>query len=175
MRILALDTSSQITGWAIVDWNEGYEVPMVAPFYGSFKLKEKGSIGQRLYLFRGSVMMLIDKYSPQVLAIEQSHVKFRQTAIVLAKFVGCAEELSVCTLLQDAVLLTAGSVRRLIESKDKDDTKRVVSEKFHIDLSKHPLDVSDAIALGWAAPSKLRLVSGRKAEKAAKKRKVPMS
>lgn len=171
MRILSLDTSSQITGWAVVDWNESDIISMAAPFYGSFKLKASGSIGQRLALFRGSVMMLIDKYSPQVIAVEQSHVKFMQTAIVLAKFVGCAEELSVCMLQKDAVLLTAGSVRRLIVSKDKDDTKRIVAEKFNIDLSDHPLDVSDAIALGWAAPSKLRILAGS----APKKRKLPMS
>jgi Holliday junction resolvasome RuvABC endonuclease subunit len=159
--ILGLDTSSVVTGWAKIEWT-GKEVRWIDS--GTFRVIPSRPLGQRLHDFRERVDQLLGFHpSPTVMAIEKSHIRFIKTAVTLAKFIGIAEELAWAHGLRETAEINASRVRRLIGSKSKEETQKIVNEKFGLKITI--LDESDALAVAWASPSEIRKWEPRKPRK----------
>lgn len=165
--ILGLDTSSEITGWAKIEWT-GTVVRYLES--GTFRVIASRPLANRLHDFRGKVSDLLHNHPiPTHVAIEKSHIRFINTAVTLAKFVGMAEELSFSYGCGEALELVANKVRRLIGSKSKEQTKEIVQKKFGVETDL--LDESDALAVAWASLSELRKREAKKAAEKEKRRK----
>ena len=146
-RLLALDQSSRITGYAIfVDEN------LIA--HGSINLTEE-DVGQRLVLIRKEVTKLIHKYNINEIAFEDIQMQASvgnnvQTFKILAEVFGVI--LMLCTELK--INYTIGSsntwkstlkIKGKKRSEQKQDAQRYVLEKYGI---KAIQDTVDAICIG---------------------------
>ena len=85
-RVLALDISSRSTGWAVFENRELKD-------YGVILISSKLSWAERLSLFRTALVQLVEKHSPNTIAIEDiyrgpSFITFK----VLSMFHGVAYE-----------------------------------------------------------------------------------
>lgn len=161
IRVAGFDTSSRTTGWAVVEWRGPDEEPTVLGL-GAFELKQGSSNSERLHEFRQHVIHVVDQHKPTRVAVEQVFVRFLQTAVVLAKFVAIVEQYAVEATGVPAILATANKVRRMIGSKDKEETLRIVNEKFGVQIPENELDISDALALAWVSMGVGRSLKSRK-------------
>lgn len=160
MIMLAFDPSSKLNGYGLLSW-DGKEPVLLQ--YGAIRLKAGRPIERRLFDLRqeiGDIMSrkaLLDGVVVTHFAIERAFGgKFPSAALALGRLDGVLRELCWEVTNRPAITLTATEVRRIIGSKTKTTTKQLVEKRFGIDLSKELLDVSDAIALGWAALTRIR-------------------
>lgn len=169
MKILALDGATRTSGVAVLDRLPSSRVQLV--YADTIKLDEELSIPQRLRTFRARFTELCWIHQPDVIAIED--LKFNAGApnfsslTKVAFLIGVATEAAYAYLCDDPVMVTASTVRSIIgnsvKKNKKAETRRIINNRFAEDLQalgKHPLkgtqeDISDAIALGWAAFTKL--------------------
>lgn len=158
--VLALDPSSKINGYGLLSW-DGKEPVLLQ--YGAVRLKIGRPIERRLFDLRqeiGGIMAhkaLLNGAAVTHFAIERAFGgKFPAATLALGRLDGVLRELCWEITSRPAITLAANEVRRLIGSKTKTTTKQIVEKRFNIDLSKEPLDVSDAIALGWAALTRVK-------------------
>jgi len=84
MKVLGLDTSSNSTGWALVEDNKLLE-------YGLIKPEGAMETLQRLYFFGNEIKKIIEKYEPDEITLEEIIlVHGPRTMKVLARFSGVA-------------------------------------------------------------------------------------
>jgi Holliday junction resolvasome RuvABC endonuclease subunit len=133
--------------------------------HGVIRLKEHRPIEQRLFDLREEVLSLALRASANNMYITVTHFaierafggKFPAVTLALGRLDGVLRELAWELTSKPAITLTATVVRGLIGSKTKARTQEIVAERFNLDLDKEPYDVSDAIALGWAALTRVRI------------------
>lgn len=146
-RLLALDQSSRITGYAIfVDEN------LVA--HGSINLTEE-DVGQRLVLIRKEVTKLIHKYDINEIAFEDIQMQASvgnnvQTFKILAEVFGvilmlCTELKINYTIVSSNTWKSTLKIKGKKRSEQKQDAQRYVLEKYGI---KAIQDTVDAICIG---------------------------
>lgn len=169
-KILALDGATRTSGVAVLERLPNSRVTLV--YADAVKLDDDLSIPARLRLFRARFTELCWEYSPDMIAIED--LKFNAGApnfsslTKVAFLIGVAAETSYAYLCADPIMITASTVRGIIgnhvKKNKKAETRRIINSRFAEDLEKlgkSPLkgtqeDISDAIALGWAAFTKLK-------------------
>lgn len=66
-RVLGIDCGTAIVGWALIDF-KGNEMKVVD--YGDIRTEKEKSIGKRLFEIFESLTVLIDKYHPSDMAVE---------------------------------------------------------------------------------------------------------
>ena len=146
-RLLALDQSSRITGYAIfVDEN------LIA--HGSINLTEE-DVGQRLVLIRKEVTKLIHKYDINEIAFEDIQMQASvgnnvQTFKILAEVFGvilmlCTELKINYTIVSSNTWKSTLKIKGKKRSEQKQDAQRYVLEKYGI---KAIQDTVDAICIG---------------------------
>lgn len=146
-RLLALDQSSRITGYAIfVDEN------LIA--HGSINLTEE-DVGQRLVLIRKEVTKLIHKYNINEIAFEDIQMQTSvgnnvQTFKILAEVFGvilmlCTELKINYTIVSSNTWKSTLKIKGKKRSEQKQDAQRYVLEKYGI---KAIQDTVDAICIG---------------------------
>lgn len=146
-RLLALDQSSRITGYAIfVDEN------LIA--HGSINLTEE-DVGQRLVLIRKEVTKLIHKYNINEIAFEDIQMQASvgnnvQTFKILAEVFGvilmlCTELKINYTIVSSNTWKSTLKIKGKKRSEQKQDAQRYVLEKYGI---KAIQDTVDAICIG---------------------------
>lgn len=146
-RLLALDQSSRITGYAIFE-----NAKLI--HYGKFSVDDE-DIGVRLMNIRGKVKDLIDQYNINELVFEdiqmQNNVQNNvQTFKLLAEVFGVIYELATeMDLRNSAVLASSWKSTLKVRGKNRPEQKRnaqaVVEKVFNI---KPTQDECDAICIG---------------------------
>lgn len=146
-RLLALDQSSRISGYAIfVDEN------LIA--HGSINLTEE-DVGQRLVLIRKEVTKLIHKYDINEIAFEDIQMQASvgnnvQTFKILAEVFGvilmlCTELKINYTIVSSNTWKSTLKIKGKKRSEQKQDAQRYVLEHYGI---KAIQDTVDAICIG---------------------------
>ena len=148
MRILALDQSSRITGWAVFD-----EDQLIG--YGKINLSKETEIGERLHTLRNSVSDLIKEFKIDKVILEDIYMDGQrvnnvQTFKVLAEVFGVLFELCVdLEIPVEAVLAGTWKSTLNIKGKTRPEQKRAaqawVQENYNIKASQ---DEVDAICIG---------------------------
>ena len=148
MRILALDQSSRITGWALFDGNELIE-------YGKFDLSEEPNIGERLHQARCLVQDIINKLNVDKVILEDIYMDGQrvnnvQTFKILAEVFGVLYELCIdMNIPVEAVLAGTWKSTLGIKGKTRPEQKRAaqawVAENYGLKVVQ---DIADAICIG---------------------------
>lgn len=146
-RLLALDQSSRITGYAIF-------VGENLITHGSINLTEE-DVGQRLVLIRKEVTKLIHKYNINEIAFEDIQMQASvgnnvQTFKILAEVFGvilmlCTELKINYTIVSSNTWKSTLKIKGKKRSEQKKDAQRYVLEKYGI---KAIQDTVDAICIG---------------------------
>ena len=147
MRLLALDQSSRITGWAVFDEDQLIE-------FGKFTANHS-DVGERLNYIRKQVINLIDNYEIDEVVFEdiqlQSNVANNvQTFKALAEVFGVLYELFVeLKMPRTAVLSTVWKSTLGIKGKDRTAQKKAAQEWVINTYGVKPTqDECDAICIG---------------------------
>ena len=148
MRILALDQSSRVSGWAVFD-----EDQLIG--YGKINLSKETEIGERLHILRNSVRdmikeLKIDKVILEDIYMDGQRVNNVQTFKVLAEVFGVLFELCVdLEIPVEAVLAGTWKSTLNIKGKTRPEQKQAaqawVQENYNIKTSQ---DTVDAICIG---------------------------
>ena len=148
MRILALDQSSRVSGWALFDGNELIE-------YGKFDLSKEPDIGERLHQARYIVQDIINKLNVDKVILEDIYMDGQrvnnvQTFKILAEVFGVLYELCIdMNIPVEAVLAGTWKSTLGIKGKTRPEQKRAaqawVAENYGI---KAVQDIADAICIG---------------------------
>lgn len=166
MRILAFDTSSGVTGWALI--KSGREISVLD--YGHFETKSKKGktllpMGERLALFKENILPLfnglIGTKSPYV-AVEEHHVHQIKAAKTLMKFMGVFLLIAYEKVGNRIIEISPRKVRtelgvtEMKRDPAKKAIRRIVEKMFGIKVNC--FDESDAIAVGIVAAGQIRLL-----------------
>ena len=148
MRILALDQSSRVSGWALFDGNELIE-------YGKFDLSKEPDVGERLHQARYIVQDIINKLNVDKVILEDIYMDGQrvnnvQTFKVLAEVFGVLYELCIdMNIPVEAVLAGTWKSTLGIKGKTRPEQKRAaqawVLENYGIKATQ---DEVDAICIG---------------------------
>lgn len=148
MRILALDQSSRVSGWAVFD-----EDQLIG--YGKINLSKETEIGERLHTLRNSVSDLIKEFKIDKVILEDIYMDGQrvnnvQTFKVLAEVFGVLFELCIDLKIPvEAVLAGTWKSTLNIKGKTRTEQKRAaqawVQENYNIKTSQ---DTVDAICIG---------------------------
>jgi Holliday junction resolvasome RuvABC endonuclease subunit len=170
IKILAFDSSSGVTGWALLTTTlRGGKIKLKE--FDHFKIRAKvgkktRSIPERLDEFSHEIMALLSRHKPDYVAFEEHHINRINAAKVLLKFMGVGLQLAYQCTGKDPIELSPREIRTQLKinwmSRDiaKEMVKQEVEEFFGITVEID--DESDAIALAMASAGKVRILEGRK-------------
>lgn len=150
-KLLALDQSSRITGWAIFD--NGKLVN-----YGKFNAEVVGAnIGDRLEFIRNKIRKLIednqiDEVIMEDIQMQGNVVNNVQTFKVLAEVFGVISELLIeMKIPQSAVLASswksALGIKGRARAEQKQNAQKLITKIYNISVIQ---DIADAICIGLA-------------------------
>ena len=146
MRLLSLDQSSHITGWAIFEDEKLVE-------YGKFNLIAE-DIGERLWNYRQEIEKLIKKYNPDKVAFEdiqmQGQINNVVTYRILAEIIGVTQEYMV-EIKMPYEIVSSNTWKSKLDIKGKQRAEQKKNAQKYI-LDKYgkqvTQDEADAICLG---------------------------
>ena len=152
-RLLALDQSSHITGYAV--FNEGKLIT-----YGKFNITDT-DLGERLYKIRKKVKSLIVEYEIDEVVFEdiqlQENVKNNvQTFKALAEVIGVITELLIELNIPGSAVLASSwkstlGIKGSARTEQKRNAQKYVNTTFSIKATQ---DECDAICIGLHATKK---------------------
>lgn len=167
--ILSLDGATRTCGISLLSQDGG---PIQLQQARNICIDEELSIPARLVYFKDRYLEIIDELKPDLIAIED--LKFNHGApnfsslTKVAMIIGVAVETARRYNGRDPILITASTVRSAIgntaKKNKKAETRRIVNAHFRENLTllkMYPLkgnqeDISDSIALGWAAFARIQ-------------------
>ena len=156
MIVLSIDPGIGVTGFSIIQSN-GQKSSLSA--YGTIKPKSNESIPKRLnYLFE-EVNKLLDQFSPNVLAVEDS---FYSNNVKSAMILGQARASILLPAVQADIPIHQFAPRKVKMSvcgngaASKEQVSYMVSKILKLKVKPKPLDISDAIAVGLCYINQIR-------------------
>ena len=149
MKILALDQSSRVTGWAVFADGALQE-------YGNFDAENAGTdIGNRLTYIRDKVTALIDKYNIQKVLIEEIQlqntvgnnvVTYKKLAYVQAVLIQMLDELKLpYEIIASSSWKSTLGIRGRARAEQKKNAQLYVNTTYGIKATQ---DECDAICIG---------------------------
>lgn len=150
MIILGFDSSSYITGWAVIDCGPTGALTLAKS--GRIVLKHGTLIGERLSLIEQTFTDLIRMIKPDSVVYEEPYVWRLNAAKPLYKVVGIIEKICFQETGKEARNINVSTIRKVLSCSSKQGVKDIVEQTFHIRLTDEQLDISDAIAVAMAAP-----------------------
>ena len=148
MRVFSIDPGIGITGFSIIDTNRRKSSLSA---YGTIKPKPKDSLPKRLnYLFE-EVNKLLDQFSPDVLAVEDT---FYSKNVKSAMILGQARGSIIIAAAQADIPIYEFAPRKVKMSvcgngaASKEQVSYMVTKILKLKKPPRPLDVSDAMAVG---------------------------
>jgi len=151
-KLLALDQSSKITGWAVYNNGELEE-------FGKFNIDDM-DIVSRLLKIQEQIELLFDQKQITHVAIEEIQlqasnnnvVTFKTLAFVMAAILLICKENNIpCETISSSTWKSACGVKGRDRASQKKDAQRFVEESFGIKATQ---DIVDAICLGFAISKK---------------------
>jgi len=147
MRILGVDPGIARTGWGVIETeNSKFKIYN----YGCIETSSALSIDQRLKMLYEELLLIIEKYKPEVLSIEELFFNTNaKTAFVVGQargvvlLVGAQRELliAVYTPLQVKIAVTGYG------RAEKDQVGKMIKTILALDKIPKPDDVTDAMAI----------------------------
>lgn len=147
MIVLGIDPGTATTGYGIVVLQQGKEQMLT---YGCIRTSPDFSMPQRLLKLKEELEYLIDKYQPDVAAVEELfHHKNAKTVITVAQARGVIMATAAQRLL-NVVEYTPLQVKQSVVGYGKADKKQVqimVARILGMDKIPRPDDAADALAI----------------------------
>jgi len=168
--VFALDAAAVRTGWAVLSFEEGS--PTLVD-YGAMELPKTMKIGERLALFRSTLLDLINEYEPDRVSVEEPYIRFFKTSMVLVKVAGIVDHLAYETTGKEALVIHPSTVRSQLGVKTKGDVAKAdVAKKVvaRFGIQETEFDETDAIAVGWVTPAIIRRKECQKPKRKRKKK-----
>ena len=147
VKVLGLDVSTRSTGWFVTKRS-----------CGTINPPKELSFEEKLVFFRRELVLLLERYKPDVVVIEDAY--FRQgfgsihTLKALVKFAGVASEVS-CSHGAKVEIITASAARKHRCGDQENPFKKAevfkyFKEKYDLDWTfAKGNDITDAMALLW--------------------------
>lgn len=150
MKILGLDISSTSTGYCII--SDG-KLLKSAKALGTIMPNSKDILEDKLVYFRDCISDLLNRYSPDLVAIENVYIGQKKVAVMLSRFSGVA--LEVCRRHGcNIILLESSKARSTLGLKNKkEEAFNFVVDKYGFsqwNFEKHN-DITDSIVVALAA------------------------
>ena len=148
MRVLSIDPGLGITGFSILDSRKN-QTRLSA--YGTIKPKPKDSLPKRLNYLFGEVNKILDKFLPDVLAVEDA---FYSKNVKSAMILGQARGSIILAAAQANIPVYEFAPRKVKMSvcgngaASKEQVSYMVTKILKLEKPPKPLDVSDAMAVG---------------------------
>lgn len=146
MRVLGIDPSLQSTGFGII---ESKGDSFQALVYGIIKPERQSAFHQRLNEIRAELENIIDRFSPEEVAIENPfYARNVRTAISLGQVRGAvlvAVASKNCQLFEYSALEIKKAVTGFGQA-EKDQVQRMVKILLNLEDDRMPFDASDALA-----------------------------
>lgn len=149
-RILSLDQSTRITGYAIFDNNNLIKV-------GKFDISPSGDIGQRLVRFRDKILSLIKEYNINKVCFEEIQLQnniinnvdtFKKLANVYGVLLETLVEIDMeYEIVSSNTWKSKCGIRKLGREKEKKAAQDFVNNTYGIKVTQ---DEADAICLGYS-------------------------
>jgi len=148
MRVIGVDPGIAVTGFGIIDKKDN---TISAHSYGTIRPPKGVQLADRLgYLF-DEITVLIDKYKPEILAVEDTfyHKNFK-SAMVL----GQARGMIILAGYRQNIQCVEFAPKKIKQSvvgngnASKEQVQYMVKNILHLDKLPTPLDSSDALAIG---------------------------
>ena len=151
MKILALDQSTRITGWAVFADGALQE-------YGKFDAENAGAdIGKRLTYIKEKVKALIDKYDIQKILIEEIQlqntvgnnvVTYKKLAYVQAVLIQMLDELKLpYEVIASSSWKSTLGIKGRARAEQKKNAQEFIIKTYNIKVIQ---DTADAICIGLA-------------------------
>ena len=151
MKILALDQSTRITGWAVFADGALQE-------YGKFDAENAGTdIGKRLTYIKEKVKALIDKYNIQKILIEEIQlqntvgnnvVTYKKLAYVQAVLIQMFDELKLpYEIIASSSWKSTLGIKGRARAEQKKNAQEFIIKTYNIKVIQ---DTADAICIGLA-------------------------
>lgn len=155
MKVLALDQSTRVTGWAVFADDALQE-------YGKFDAENAGAdIGKRLTYIREKVKALIDKYDIQKILIEEIQlqntvgnnvVTYKKLAYVQAILIQMFDELRLpYEIIASSSWKSTLSIKGRARAEQKKNAQELITKIYNINVIQ---DIADAICIGLAYSKK---------------------
>jgi crossover junction endodeoxyribonuclease RuvC len=148
MRVFSIDPGIGITGFSIIDTNRRKSSLSA---YGTIKPKPKDSLPKRLHYLFEEVNKLLDQFSPDVLAVEDT---FYSKNVKSAMILGQARGSIILAAAQADIPIYEFAPRKVKMSvcgngaASKEQVSYMVTKILKLKEPPRPLDVSDAMAVG---------------------------
>lgn|SRR3989338_1366838 len=164
MRILGVDPGLKITGYGLIDANEGQDSKIKLIEAGIIEPKPKDLLQDKLSKVYEILDEIIVQFSPQIMVLEKlyAHYNHPTTACILGHLRGV-----ICLLCADRKLILAEhSVKRIRKAivgqggANKLQTQRIVAHLLKINEEDLTADASDALALAIGYVQQLRFKVG---------------
>ncbi|MEK6589093.1 MAG: crossover junction endodeoxyribonuclease RuvC [Nitrospinota bacterium] len=157
MRVLGIDPGSSVTGYGIVDYNptpptfnKGGQGGLSAITWGAIRTSNRIPFHKRLKTIHDGLVEIINKYSPDAVAIENLFfAENAKSALKLGQVKGAAI-LSAANLFMEVAEYTPLEIKQAIVGygrADKGQIQRMVSTLLNLNENPQPLDASDALAI----------------------------
>ncbi len=147
VKVLGLDVSTRSTGWFITKRS-----------CGTINPPKELSFEEKLVFFRRELLLLLEKYNPEVVCIEDVYYRAGfgnvHTLKALSKFAGVASEVS-CSHGAKVEIITASAARKHCcgdqeKPFKKPEVFKYFKEKYDLDWTfAKGNDITDAMALAW--------------------------
>ena len=147
MRILGIDPGFATVGWAVIDSDRGNLYPVA---FGAITTPAHTNFESRLLMIKRDLEMVIDKYSPTEMAIEEL---FFNTNITTGIAVAEARGVILCTAHEKGLQIseyTPLQVKQAVVGYGKAEKRQVIAMVTSILKLKSPPkpdDTADAVAI----------------------------
>ena len=147
MRILGIDPGYAIVGWGIIDSERGSLRPVA---YGAITTPAHTRLEERLLMIRNDLKSVIEKYSPDEMAIEEL---FFNTNITTGIAVAEARGVIICTAHELGVSVseyTPLQVKQAVVGYGKAEKQQVIAmttSLLSLSAPPKPDDAADALAI----------------------------
>ena len=148
MRVIGVDPGIVVTGFGIIDKKNNN---IIAHSYGTVKPPKTMSLSDRLGYLYDEISSLLDKYKPNILAVEDTfYSKNFKSAMLLGQARGSIILAGYCANVS-CIEFSPKKIKKSVVGNgnaSKEQVQYMVKNILHLDKLPTPLDASDALAIG---------------------------
>ena len=148
MRVIGVDPGIVVTGFGIIDKKNNN---IIAHSYGTVKPPKSMSLSDRLGYLYDEISSLLDKYEPNMLAVEDTfYSKNFKSAMLLGQARGSIILAGYCANVS-CIEFSPKKIKKSVVGNgnaSKEQVQYMVKNILHLDKLPTPLDASDALAIG---------------------------
>lgn len=148
MRVIGVDPGIIVTGFGIIDKKNNN---IIAHSYGTVKPPKTMSLSDRLGYLYDEISSLLDKYKPNMLAVEDTfYSKNFKSAMLLGQARGSIILAGYCANVS-CIEFSPKKIKKSVVGNgnaSKEQVQYMVKNILHLDKLPTPLDASDALAIG---------------------------